>query len=145
MWAPDWKVSFFSKLSSFWADVPQSTSSPFDFSFCSPFLNSGSLEVSRANCCMSVSRGPRGRKVQGKDRGCRSPLCGGWSPVRSGLSFHYVAFYIFFLFFSYVLYGFLSFNPDSSCLSLSSTGIIGEGHHAQLTLLLSFGLKAKDY
>nr|CAA79942.1 sepiapterin reductase [Mus musculus] len=47
--APDWKVSFCSKPSSFWAEVPQSTSAPSDFNFCSLLLNSGSLEVSRAN------------------------------------------------------------------------------------------------
>ena len=51
-----------------------------------------------------------------------------------------------FLFFSYVLSMDFSLEIQaSSCLSLSSTAIIGEGHHDQLTLLLSFGLKAKVY
>lgn len=77
-------MSFCSKLSSFWADILQSTSSPFFFSSCSLFRKSGSPEVSRANCCMSVSRGPRAERAEneGTAEAGVSAVCEvGWKQV----------------------------------------------------------------
>ena len=80
-------MSFCSKLRSFWADILQSTSSPFLFSSCRCFRKSGSTEVSRANCCMSVSRGPRGRSAEDEGTQLRQgPLIYVWIWVESGLA-----------------------------------------------------------
>lgn len=52
-WKSTWDPDFF------WADILQSTSSLFVLNSCSLFSTYGSMEVSQANCCTSVSRGPR--------------------------------------------------------------------------------------